>query len=139
MTHALAGKRVLIVEDERTIADTLEKIFTDAGYDTLAVYSAEAALEFLGDSPWSPDFSVIDVLLPTMNGIDLAIHLKTAYPDRKFTLFSGQSETMDLLEKAKLDGHDFDVLAKPIHPAELLTLICHALSPPAASGGSGSA
>jgi len=139
MPDALEGKRILVVEDERTIPDTLVIIFTAAGYDARAVYSAEAALELLRDSTWLPDFSLIDVLLPAMNGIDLAIHLKTAHPDRKLTLFSGQSATMDLLERAKLDGHHFDVLAKPVHPAELLTLICHAVSTPATSGESGSA
>lgn len=139
MPDALEGKRILIVEDERAIADTLKRIFTNAGYDARAVYSAEAALEFLGDSPWSPDFSLIDVFLPAMNGIDLAIHLKTAYPGRKFRLFSGQSTTMDLLEKAKLDGHHFDVLAKPVHPVELLALIRRALSTSATSGESESA
>lgn len=139
MPDALAEKRILIVEDERTIADTLKRIFTNAGYDARAVYSAEAALEFLGDSSWLPDFSLIDVFLPAMNGIDLAIHLQTAHPDRKLTLFSGQSTTMDLLEKAKLDGHQFDVLAKPVHPAELLALICRALSTPATSAESSSA
>jgi len=56
MPDALEGKRILVVEDERTIADTLEIIFTAAGYDARAVYSAEAALELLRDSPWLPDF-----------------------------------------------------------------------------------
>jgi DNA-binding NtrC family response regulator len=64
-----------------------------------------------------------------MNGIDLAFRLKTEHPHWRFTLFSGKVSTSDLLEKANLDGHQFDVVAKPVHPTELLTLICHALPP----------
>jgi DNA-binding NtrC family response regulator len=133
MPDVIERKRILIVEDERAIADTLQKIFITAGYDARVAYAAEAALEFLESSEWIPDFSLIDVLLPAMNGIELAIRLKTAHPDRKFTLFSGQNETVDLLEKAKQDGHHFDVLAKPVPPTELLRLVCYALSTPAVS------
>jgi DNA-binding NtrC family response regulator len=129
MSEALEKKRILVVEDERVIALSLVKIFSAAGYDAREAHSAEAALAMLEASGWSPGFSLIDVSLPGMNGIDLAIRLKTEHPHWRFTLFSGQISTSNLLEKAKRDGHHFDVVAKPVHPTELLTLICHALPP----------
>jgi DNA-binding NtrC family response regulator len=129
MPDGLQGKRILVVEDERVIAETLMKILSAAGYDARASHSAEDALAMLEEAAWSPDFSIIDVSLPGMNGIELAIRFKTEQPNWRLTLFSGQSSTSELLEKAQQDGQHFDVLAKPVHPSELLALICHALSP----------
>ena len=41
-------------------------------------------------------------------------------PDCKVLLFSGQAETCDLLKEARIRGYDFEILAKPVHPADLL-------------------
>jgi CheY-like chemotaxis protein len=113
--------RLMIVDDERVIADTLATIFLQSGYETRAVYSAEEALALIEE--WVPDLALIDVVLPGMNGIDLAIRLKAELPDLRLTLFSGQAATSDLLDHARRDGHDLEVIPKPIHPAELLSLM----------------
>jgi CheY-like chemotaxis protein len=132
MSETIEKKHILVVEDEWIIVETLVKILSTAGYDAREAHSAEAALAMLEASAWSPDFSLIDVFLPGINGIDLAIWLQTERPNGRITLFSGQASTADLLERAEHGGHHFEILAKPVHPAELLTLICHALSPPKA-------
>jgi hypothetical protein len=41
-------------------------------------------------------------------------------PSCKILLFSGQAATADLLEKARMEGHEFEILAKPVHPTDLL-------------------
>jgi DNA-binding response OmpR family regulator len=79
MSSPIELKRVLFVDDERLIADTLAIIFSSQGYETRAVYCAEQALELISD--WLPHLAIIDVQLPGMNGIDLAIRLKAEYPD----------------------------------------------------------
>ena len=117
-----AVHRVLIVDDERVISDTLLKIFIQAGYDVRAVYSAEGAMEVVRTTHWIPQFTLVDVHLPGMSGIDLAILLKAECPDCKVSLFSGHASTSDLLEAAARDGHVFDVMAKPVHPTDLLKL-----------------
>jgi DNA-binding response OmpR family regulator len=67
---------VLIVDDERTIADTLALIFsTRCGYETRAVYTAEEAMNMLAE--WSPDLAIVDVVLPQMNGIDQSVSRRT--------------------------------------------------------------
>jgi DNA-binding NtrC family response regulator len=58
-----------------------------------------------------------------MNGIELAIQIKSKHPKCKVLLFSGQTVTADLLETANKQGHDFVLLAKPIHPTDLLAAI----------------
>lgn len=111
-------KRILIVDDEKTIADSLAKIFSMAGYDARPVYSAEAARELLRE--WTPDLAIIDVYLPRMNGIDLAILLKAECPECRLILFSGRTESGSMVEAAAPLGFGFEILAKPVHPTELL-------------------
>ena len=88
--------KVLIVDDERLIADTLAKIFKRAGYVSEAAYSAEAVLD--SASTWSPHLAIVDVVLPGMNGIELARWLKKICPECHIVLLSGQLATNDLLE-----------------------------------------
>lgn len=121
-------RRVLFVDDERVIADTLVTIFSQCGYETKGVYTAEQALALLEE--WHPDLIVIDVLLPAMNGIDLAIRIKSEWPECHISLFSGQTATADLLENATKSGHTFGVLAKPVHPSELLEIAGRLLGDP---------
>jgi DNA-binding response OmpR family regulator len=125
MSSLIKPKRVLFVDDERLIADTLAIIFSSQGYETRAVYCAEQALELISD--WLPNLAIIDVQLPGMNGIDLAIRLKAEYPDCRLSLFSGRASTSDLLEVARQNGHSFDILAKPVPPGEFLAQASHLL------------
>ena len=129
MSESSRYRRVLIVDDERIISDTLATIFRKAGYDAKPVYSAEEALELLSHGDWVPDLAILDVRLPKMNGVDLAVRLKAEHPTCKLSLFSGQPSTTEILEAASAAGHSFDILAKPVHPTELLDLASAMLSP----------
>ena len=119
---------VLVVDDESVIADTLRIIFANEGYDARAVYNAERALALVNEGEWQPQAAIIDVCLPEMNGIDLAIVLKGLCPGCRVSLFSGHSATADLLDAAQQNGHTFHVLAKPVHPDELLRVTAQMLS-----------
>jgi CheY-like chemotaxis protein len=55
-----------------------------------------------------------------MDSIQAAIRIRDFLPSCKILLFSGQAATADLLENARTQGHDLDILAKPVHPSELL-------------------
>ena len=95
-------KRVLIVDDEHVIANTLATIFSHAGYESRAAYSAESALELIPS--WPPHLAIVDVVLPAMNGIDCAILLKAISPDCTIQLFSGRLDTISLQEAARQRG-----------------------------------
>jgi len=114
-----AGKpKVLVVDDERVIADTLAMILNQSGFEARAAYSAEKALE-LGTT-FTPDMLISDVIMADLNGIDAAIQFRGMLPKIKILLFSGQAATADLLEKARTRGYEFEILAKPVHPQDLL-------------------
>lgn len=110
--------RILVVDDERIIADTLAAVLKHDGFKTTAVYSgADAVREALR---LKPDVVICDVIMPDMNGIDTSIEIKKALPACKILLFSGQFATAELLQEAGASGHDFELLAKPIHPQDIL-------------------
>jgi len=119
-------RRVLIVDDERVITDTLVVIFSQYGYEAKGVYSAEEALILMQE--WHPELAIIDVMLPAMNGIDLAIRIRAKWPECQLSLFSGQAATGELLNDALSKGHTFNILAKPVHPSEMLGMADRLLS-----------
>jgi DNA-binding response OmpR family regulator len=106
--------KVLIVDDERTIADMLALIFSSGGYETQTAYTAEQAIEIVAE--WLPDLAIIDVVLPQINGIDLAILLTAQCPACRLMLFSGQSVTVDLLAEAATKGSSRFSLSRHIQP-----------------------
>jgi DNA-binding response OmpR family regulator len=110
--------RILVADDERVIADTLAMILNQSGFEARPVYSGEGALD-LAES-FQPDMLISDVIMADLNGIDAAIRMRTLLPGIKILLFSGQAATADLLEKARKEGYEFDILAKPVHPQDLL-------------------
>jgi DNA-binding response OmpR family regulator len=111
--------KVLIVDDERVIADTLAMILNQSGFDARAVYSGEKAVDLA--STFTPDMLITDVIMADLNGIDAAIMIRSILPNIKILLFSGQAATADLLEKARAKGYEFEILAKPVHPQDLLS------------------
>lgn len=114
----MPGSKILIVDDEKVFADTLAHIFSHEGYRTRAVYSAEQAIGMIAE--WLPDLVITDVILPKMNGIDLAILLKSSHPGIIVMMISGQISTGALADDAAKSGHRFNILAKPVPVPELL-------------------
>jgi DNA-binding NtrC family response regulator len=115
------GIHIFVVDDEITISETLALILSRNGF---TVSSFTDPLKVLDRVPSrSPDVLLTDVVMPHLSGIDLPIQIKEKCPACKILLFSGQAETLDLLGAARQQGHDFHLLAKPVHPLELLRRI----------------
>lgn len=110
--------KVLVADDERVIADTLAIILNQSGFEATAVYSGEKAVETA--ETLRPDMLISDVIMNDLNGIDAAIKIRDMLPSCKILLFSGQAATADLLDRAQGQGHQFEILAKPVHPQDLL-------------------
>ena len=127
MSRRLGERRILIVEDEKVVADTLGQILAAHGYEIRVVYSAEDAVSIV--SSWAPSLAILDVMLPKMNGIEFAVVLKENFPDCHVLLFSGQPSVEALMQKARNEGHEFEILAKPVHPTVMLNAISTLLCP----------
>ena len=118
MAETSVKPKVLVADDESVIADTLAMILNQSGFVARAVYSGEKALELA--ATFAPDMLISDVIRADLNGIDSAIQIRAMLPAIKVLLFSGQAATADLLEKARAQGYEFEILAKPVHPQDLL-------------------
>ncbi|HZQ20062.1 MAG TPA: response regulator [Terriglobales bacterium] len=109
---------VLIVDDEKNIADTVALILQDAGYAARAAYDSSVALAMTREH--APHLIISDVLMPGINGIELAITVRRQYPQCIVLLLSGQAASADMLEDARARGYEFELLAKPLEPEDLL-------------------
>ena len=118
MAQERAKLRIFVVDDEVVIATTLATILQRSGFDAVSFTEPLRALDEAREK--APDLLISDVMMPVLSGVDLAIRIKSECPACKVLLFSGQAATANLLDAARQDGHDFELLSKPIHPSEFL-------------------
>jgi CheY-like chemotaxis protein len=111
-------RKVLVVDDERALADTLVIILKRAGFDASAVYSGAQAINVA--PAMNPGLIISDVAMPGMNGVETMITIRGILPDCKILLLSGNAFTSDLVKDALARGYDFEILAKPLRPTELV-------------------
>jgi DNA-binding NtrC family response regulator len=118
---------VLVVDDERVIADTLVMILVHSGFRTMAAYEGSTAIEIA--RRYRPALLVSDVVMPGMTGIELALAMEEIVPECKVLLFSGQAATLDLLAEAREMGRDYTIISKPIHPADMIRRVSEYVQP----------
>lgn len=113
--------RVIVVDDEVLIGETVAEILKSEGFEAVAVSSGAEAIELA--RTLHPDIVLSDVIMPGLNGIETGIRIREIEPRCNIILFSGQAATVDLLAKARESGRNFEILAKPIRPAQLISVI----------------
>jgi CheY-like chemotaxis protein len=122
--------KILIVDDEPAIAESLSEILQAAGYEVTTATSGEEAVR--GAEKFSPEILLTDVLMPGMNGFELALRVKEVLPDCRLLLFSGQASTARLAreesERFTRMGYRFELLPKPLHPDALLKILEESLT-----------
>jgi CheY-like chemotaxis protein len=109
---------VLVVDDEEVVADSLVQILNMFGFDASSRYSGPQAIDRANTAAF--DVLITDVVMSEMTGIDAAIEIRKLLPGCKVLLVSGNNRTADMLKDAHERGHDFDILAKPVHPSEII-------------------
>ena len=118
LQETAAKRRVIVVDDEKVIANTLAIILNDSGFEARAAFSGEEPVKLIESFP--ADLVIADVIMPGMSGIEAAIIIRDKLPNCKILLLSGQAATSDMLDAARAQGYDFEILAKPVHPTDLL-------------------
>lgn len=110
--------RVLVVDDEQTIADTLAQILTLSGFQAVACYRGFDAIERAKNQVF--DVLLTDVVMPGMNGIEISREISKILPHCSVILTSGNQATAQLLEGAEACGEKFEIFAKPVHPLVII-------------------
>jgi CheY-like chemotaxis protein len=113
-----AKSKIIVADDEHVIADTLAKIFSQSGFEATAAYSGEEVAEVA--NTFQPDILVTDVVMGTMNGIEAAKLVRQMLPSCRIVLLSGHPSAAELLDGAREQGYEFEILAKPLPPNQLI-------------------
>lgn len=109
------NRRILIADDDPIIADTLVQVLKFKGYEAIGVRSGEEAVAVA--STFRPNMAVMDL---TQSAVECAHLIVKQVPSCRIVLLSGRSEAADLAEIADSEGHQFEVLPKPVSSHALL-------------------
>ena len=107
--------RLLIVEDEKQLCDTVAKSLYNSGYEVDACYDGNEALDFILGEGY--DLVVLDLNLPGMDGMDILRELRKHNNETKVLILSARSQISDKVEG--LDAGANDYMEKPFHLEEL--------------------
>ena len=120
--------KIIVIDDQRLIANTLAQILNQNGYDAAAVYSGEEALEQVNRS--EPDVVLSDVRMHKLDGIQTALRIRILHPNCRVILFSASAISDE--EQARIDDCGFEFLMRPLHPKDVLN---HLRAKPAGNVG----
>ena len=109
---------IFVVDDEHLIAETLAMIFQRQGFSAHSFINPLDALNAARNK--TPDFLISDVMMPQLDGFELAYRIKLLCPLCHVFLISGQAGTMEVTREAQKHISNFKVLQKPLHPDDLL-------------------
>jgi PAS domain S-box-containing protein len=102
------GYRILLVEDNEQVGRVSSELLQDLGYQTQWAADAGQALDLLGRDQWAFDLVFSDVIMPGMNGVELANLIRERYPHLPVVLTSGYSSVL-----AESAHHGFELIRKP--------------------------
>src|SRR5271157_3304600 len=115
--------RILIVDDELVVRDSLGKWFTSEGYAARPVGGAREALEAIQHAEF--DIALLDIKMPGMDGMELQARLKEADPDLTVIVMTGYASVDTAVQALKHGAYDY--ITKPVDPDELSHLVEKAL------------
>lgn len=114
-----SSQRVLIVDDDRLVADTLSLIFARSGFAAYARYSADDALECARE--FLPDLLLCDISMPERDGIALVDDIHRELPSCRILVLTGFYGNLHRVrEHADRLARNVGILTKPCQPADLL-------------------
>jgi len=107
--------RILIVDDETVVRDSLGAWFRDEGYQVDIADSAKVALEKLAHANW--DIFLLDIRMPCMDGLELQRKLRQAQPDATVIIMTAYASVESAVEAMKQGAYDY--IIKPFNPDDL--------------------
>ncbi len=114
-------RTVLIVDDEKSICQSLGSILTDEGYEVLSAASGEEALKIVKDE--LPSLVILDIWLPGIDGIETLKTIKSQYPQIRVIMISGHGTIETAVKATKLGAFDF--FEKPLSMEKVILIVNH--------------
>src|SRR5512140_1593769 len=115
--------RILIVDDELVVRDSLGKWFTSEGYTARPAGGAREALEAIQQAEF--DIALIDIKMPGMDGMELQSRLREVDADLTVVIMTGYASVETAVQALKRGAYDY--ITKPVDPDELSHLVANAL------------
>jgi CheY-like chemotaxis protein len=112
-------QRVLVVDDDRLVADTISLVFRANGFEAEATYSAAEGLERA--RTFDPELLLMDITMPERTGLELAEDMHRERPGCKLLLLTAYSSNLAKVQSMSAQmKRELRVLSKPVRPEELL-------------------
>jgi DNA-binding NtrC family response regulator len=116
-------ERLLIVEDEETLRESLKRVFQREGYQVVAVGNAETARELFEEESY--DLIVTDIILPGITGIELLKKVKEVHPEQIVIIITAYASLETAVETLRAGAYDY--IVKPIIHEEIKQIVKNAL------------
>lgn len=117
------AERLLIVEDEETLCDSLKRVFTKDGYEVDIAYSAESALRAIDEKSF--DLIITDIILPNISGIEFLKRCNEQNPDQIVIIMTAYASLETAVEALRAGAYDY--VTKPIMHEEIKGIVRNAL------------
>lgn len=112
-------QKILVVDDEEIVRESCSRILLPEGYAVETAANGEAALDRLHKAAF--DLVLTDLIMPSMNGIDLLRHIKEEWPDTEVVVITGYGTVKTAVEALKYGAYDY--IEKPFTPEALLNSV----------------
>ncbi|MDY6790894.1 MAG: response regulator [Thermodesulfobacteriota bacterium] len=121
--HQMPPPHILLMEDERSIANGLKMVLTEEGYQVDLAMTGQGALDsFFGNGF---DLLVADLRLPDIDGFEVIKQVKAKRPETEVVVITGYSSVYSAVDAMKLGVYDY--LPKPFTEDEIKTAVSKAL------------
>jgi two-component system nitrogen regulation response regulator NtrX len=114
-------KSILIVDDEKSICQSLGSILADEEYEILSAGSGEEALKIIEEE--TPSLVILDIWLPGIDGIETLKVIKSRYPQMRVIMISGHGTIETAVTATKLGAFDF--FEKPLSMEKVILVVNH--------------
>lgn len=114
MSSAVASPVLLVVEDDPGLARSMEVLLADLGYECMVVADSEHARQLLDEKGRRFDVAIVDIILPGLDGIELASFIRREHPGVGVILTTGFPALRD-----RQEAKSHILLLKPYRPREL--------------------
>ena len=126
--HNQGHERILITEDEPVVRTLAKTALAKKGYDVLLAKDGEEAVKLYTENKDRIDLLLTDVIMPGMNGVELANQLKALSPELKVIFMSGYTDNIVADYKEKIDDTNF--IEKPFNTDDLVAIVRSMLDSP---------